>query len=149
MGWLQKRRQAKAKREALRIGTEVVERVNAGVELWRAERLELRREMSSNDFDERIVTLEPEGDLTYEELLEIDALAFMKNWYEQHDKIIGETKLYISDDDLDCLEVFGEEVKQRFLDMLADAFREVTTALEAHVDQSIQEAIAIRAKRPA
>lgn len=145
LGWLKKRRQEYAKREALRIGGEVAERVNAGIEQWRAERLELRREMSSNDFDERIVTLEPEGDLTYEELLEIEALAFMKNWYEQHDKIIGETKFYISDDDLDCIEIIGGQA--RFVELLGEAFREVSTALEAHVDQSIREALVVRAKR--
>jgi hypothetical protein len=145
LGWLQKRRTEANKRRAIKIGTAVVERVNVGIEQWRAERLELRREMSSNDFDERIVGLEPQEGLSYEELLEIEALAFMKNWYEQHDKIIGETKFYISDDDLDCIDIIGGQ--ERLVELLGEAFREVSSALEAHVDQSIAEAIKVRAKR--
>lgn len=145
LGWLAKRRKEANKRKAIEIGTRVVERINAGVELWRAERIAMRREMVAHDFDQRIVTLEAEDGLSYHEILEIDALACMKNWYEQHELIIGQTKFYISDDDLDCIEIIGGQ--DRFLEMIQDALREESDLLEAHINQAIQEALQLRARR--
>lgn len=139
LDWFKKRKNDRNKRESLRMGIEAVERINAGVEQWRAERIVLRREMSSNDFDERLVTLSESDGLSYEQVINIDALAFLKNWYEQFDNVMGETKLYLADDDLAIVEMVGGQ--ERFLKMLTDAWTEESNTLQAHVDQSIAWAL--------
>lgn len=140
LGWLKRRRHQREKQEVMRIGHEAVQRVNAGVERWRAERIALRREMAVNSFDERLVTLTASDTISYEEVITLDAMAFTKNWHTGRDEIVGRTIDYISDEDMDVLEALG--ASERLAEMFNEAWREETALLDAHVDESLREAMA-------
>lgn len=139
IGWLKARQKKRDYDKAMAIGMGAVERFNAGLAQWRSERITMHREMLSNDFDERIITLSAQDGLTFHEVVEIDALAAMKNWDERFETVIGQTRDYISDDDFEILiEITGE---QAVTDVFSNAWREETMILNEHIDEAIEQAI--------
>lgn len=141
-----KRKQTKAKREAIEIGEQVVDRVNKALTLWRTESLESRRTMLDNSFAERIVGLEADGGLSFETVAEIEALALMKNWLEASPEYEAEWVRLIDQDTLDCLGVIGieDDVHAHIESNIA----EVTRDIENDLDIAITEAVERRSETP-
>jgi hypothetical protein len=137
LGLFKRRRNETMKRDALRIGGELMGGVNARIEQWRAERLETRREMWESAFDERIVALEPEEGLSLNDLLQIEGLSLMQTWDSGRDERVKEAMFYLTDEDVQFLEMIdgGERITQ----VLYEKFGEVSTVLEAHIDEAIGE----------
>lgn len=92
ISFLKRRRQERMKKEVIEVGTAVMEAVNQTVEQWR-EALSLRADLVLASFDERIVVLCPEGDLTLTEVQEIEVLAMMKNaWIDDREERLSEAR---------------------------------------------------------
>ena len=138
-GFGKRRRQEKANQEALAIGEQVTERVNAALSEWREASLEIRRALLDESYAERIVALQPTDELSFETLAEIEALALMKNWLETASDYGVEFVQRLDRDTLDCIAALemGKEV-QAHLDL---HIGEVSQRLEIDLNLAITEAL--------
>lgn len=143
--FLRRRRNAKLKAKAIELGNQMMEEVNRKIELWRMERMEPRREMWAASFDERIVALEPQEALSFDEIAEIEALALLKQWHLGKVKCVAEVMEYLSDDDIEFLDMI--EAGDRFTEVIYEKFDEVGLALANQVTQTIEEARERRSQR--
>ncbi|MDB5693597.1 MAG: hypothetical protein JWO81_2660 [Alphaproteobacteria bacterium] len=146
LGFFRKRRDEALKREALELGSRMMENVNAALDRWKAERLVTRADMMASAFDERLVELEPSQGLTFPELANIDALACLKNWHEQKNKLAAEAAIYLTGDDVQFLDLI--EGGPRFTEITYERIDEVGLQLANHIVESIGQACTRRGETP-
>ena len=141
-----KRRKEAAKQEVLEIGNALVERINATLTHWRENGLEARRTIMENFFLERLVSLEPTDELSFEMVAEIEALALTKNWVEGAEQYAAEFMDMLSEDDIECIGVIGieDDVKSHVWRNI----QEVSDLLDEDVNRAIVEAVERRGETP-
>jgi hypothetical protein len=89
-GWIRKRKAERRKKELAAAGEAIGTVVNAVIGHWREE-LELRSQLALASLDERLVSLEQEGDLSLDELFEIEITAMLRNmWHLARPERIAE-----------------------------------------------------------
>lgn len=137
--WLRQRRLKQAEARVQKMGDDAVAAFRAGVDQWRTERIALKREMLSNDFDERLASLREEEGLPYRELLEIEAFAFLNVWDDGRSATIDRVHDYVTERDM-LIVTMG--CPEGFVDNeIEGAWQDETTLLEAHVNETIEQAV--------
>jgi len=145
-GWAKRRKTEAMKREAIEIGNRVVERVNSTLAYWRENDLENRRSMMDQFFAERMATLEPTEEMSFEMLAEIEALALTKNWHEGAEKYASEFMSMLDEEDVECIRLLG--VEDELQKHVWRNIQEVTNLLDEDVNRTIAEALARRGESP-
>jgi hypothetical protein len=135
--WFRKRKQARAKKEALEIGLRAVEKVNAAMSKWEATSLQLRRTMLADSFDERITDQSQGSGLEFFEWAEIEAIACLKNWIELRESVVSEIASFIDLDAWETLKIIGAE--DEYLRKLYERFDEVGHALAEDIENAIEQ----------
>jgi hypothetical protein len=138
--FLKKKRNEAAKRKVMQIGSESVERINLELSNWRATSLEMRRTMMEDLFAERLVEIQAEDGLTWEECAEIEAFAAMKNWYEaMANSAIPESEGFISQEDREIMGVIG--IESEIDHHLNKHIEEVSSVFENNINELIVDGI--------
>ena len=141
-----KRKKETAKQEAIELGNQLVERINATLLNWRKNALETRRTMVDQMFAERLTELEPTDDLSYEMLAEIEALALTKNWVEHADEYADEFMQMLGDEDIECVRLVG--VEKELEGHIWRNIQEVSDLLDEDVNRTVAEALHRRGETP-
>ena len=141
-----KRKREAAKQEALAIGLRHVEVVNATLEHWSTDVLNMRRGLLDEFFAERLVSIDGDDEMSYEMTAEIEALALTKNWLEGVESYANEFWQMLDEETIGVVDVLGirDEVNQHVYDKISEA----SAMLERDVNLAIDEAITRRGEVP-
>ena len=95
--------------------------------------------MLDGAFAERLVDIEADGDLSYEMIAEIEALALTKNWIEGVETYVAEFWSMVGDEVSSVIDAFG--IRDDVAKQVYANIEEVAEQLENDLNLSIEEAV--------